>query len=230
MRFRKEEAPNPLRAYFDAGPDRLLHKWMHYFDIYHRHLDPYRGKPVTVVEFGIYHGGSLRMWRDYFGRRARIIGIDIDPRCAQLAEPGTEVVIGDQEDREFLRRLRADVGPADVVIDDGGHTMPQQIATLEEMWPAVVDGGVYIVEDLHTSYWEEDFGGGWGKPGTMVEYTKGLIDEMHAWHTKERGHPPTDWTRSIRGMHVYDSVIVLDKATVSEPEVRKSGRPVFDDD
>jgi hypothetical protein len=220
---------NPLRAYFESGPERLLHKWVHYFDIYHRHLAPYRGRQLTVVEFGVYHGGSLRMWRKYFGRRARIVGVDIDPRCAGLAERGTEVVIGDQEDREFLGRLRERLGPIDVVIDDGGHEMAQQIATFEEFWPAVRDGGLYIVEDLHTSYWEE-FGGGWGLPGTFIEYAKGLVDEMHAWHTRERGHHPSDWTRSIAAMHVYESMIVLEKAAVPEPVVRKMGAPVFPDD
>jgi hypothetical protein len=85
-----------------------------------------------------------------------------------LAERGTEVVIGDQEDREFLARLRDRLGTVDLVIDDDGHTMGQQIATLEELWPAVRDGGLYVVEDLHTSYWEE-FGGGWRQPGTFVE-------------------------------------------------------------
>lgn len=220
---------NPLRAYFDSGPERLLHKWVHYFDIYHRHLAPYRGKAITLVEFGVFHGGSLRMWRDYFGRRARIVGVDIDPRCAELAERGTEVVTGDQEDREFLARLRDGLGTIDLVIDDGGHTMGQQIATFEELWPAVRDGGLYVVEDLHTSYWEE-FGGGWRQPGTFIEYAKGLVDEMHTWHTRERGHQPSDWTRSIAGMHIYESVIVLDKADVPEPVVRKMGRPVFPDE
>lgn len=227
MRRRREG--NPLRAYFESGPERLLHKWVHYFDVYHRHLAPYRGRDLTLVEFGVFHGGSLRMWRDYFGGRARIIGVDIDPRCAQLAEPGTEVVIGDQEDRGFLARLRDRVGPIDVVIDDGGHTMGQQIATLEELWPAVRDGGLYIVEDLHTSYWEE-FGGGWRQPGTFVEYAKDLVDEMHTWHTRERGHQPSAWTRSIAAMHVYESVIVLDKAAVPEPVVRRMGEPVFPDE
>lgn len=227
--MRRRQKGNPLLSYFEGEPDRLIHKWMHYFDVYHRHFAPYRDEPVTVVEVGVYHGGSLRMWREYFGRRARIVGVDIDPRCKALEEPGTEIVIGDQEDRGFLRELRERVGPIDVVIEDGGHTMGQQIATLEELWPAVVPGGVYLAEDLHTSYWDE-FGGGHRKPGTFIEYAKDLVDDMHAWHTRERGHPPTDWTRTIAGMHVYDSIIVFDKADVTEPVVRKSGRPSFPDE
>src|SRR3978361_226029 len=99
---------------------------MHYFDIYHRHFAAYRGKPITVVEFGVSHGGSLQMWKKYFGRSARIIGVDIDPRCALLGGPGVEVVIGNQEDREFLKQLRERVGPIDGLTEDGGHTMPTE--------------------------------------------------------------------------------------------------------
>ena len=81
--------PNPLERYFRANQDRLIHKWVHYFEIYHRHFDRFRGRPVTILEFGVSHGGSLQMWRDYFGDQARLYGADIDPRCADLAGPGT---------------------------------------------------------------------------------------------------------------------------------------------
>lgn len=148
-------AENPLQEYFRHNSGRLIHKWVHYFDIYHRHFAPYRNRPVTVVEFGVYQGGSLQMWRNYFGPDARIVGVDIDPRCASMSGPGIEVVLGDQEDRAFLSRLREQVGPIDVLIEDGGHTMAQQIATFEQMWPAIRDGGVFLIEDLHTSYWPE---------------------------------------------------------------------------
>lgn len=218
---------NPLEEYFRQNQGRLIHKWMHYFDIYDRHFSPYRMKPVTVVEFGVSQGGSLQMWKDYFGPQARIFGIDVDPRCKDLSEERVEVIIGDQEDREFLRTLREHVGPVDVLIEDGGHTMIQQIATFEEMWPAVRDGGVYLVEDLHTSYWPE-YGGGYKRYGTFMEYAKHLIDQQNAWHSKETPRfAPDKYTRSIRGMHVYDSVIALDKAQVPRPTHQKTGARSF---
>jgi hypothetical protein len=229
MKSRRSER-NPLLEYFEGNPDRLIHKWMHYFDIYHRHFAPWRGRPVTVVEFGVFHGGSLQMWKHYFGRQARIIGVDIEPRCKEMEERQVEILIGDQEDREFLRSVRTHVGPVDIVIDDGGHTMAQQIATFEELYPAVVDGGVYLVEDLHTSYWEE-YGGGYGLPGTFIEYAKGIVDQLNAHHSRDpERHPVTALTRTVGGMHVYDSIIVFDKAAVPEPTVRKVGRPSFPDD
>jgi len=217
---------NPLLAYFLDNPGRLLHKWVHYFDIYHRYLAGFRDRPVVLIEFGVFHGGSLQMWKQYLGPQARIVGVDINPACTSLEEPQIEVVIGDQEDRGFLASLRELIGPADVVIDDGGHTMAQQIATFEEMFPALTPGGVYLVEDLHTSYWEE-YGGGYRAPGTFIEYAKDLIDQLHGWHARDGQPEITDYTRGIGAMHVHDSVIVIDKHLVTAPEVRMTGKASF---
>lgn len=215
--------PNPLREYFENNDGRVIYKWMHYFEIYHRHFEKFRDKPVTVVEFGVFQGGSLQMWRDYFGPQAHIVGVDINPQCADMADGQTEIVIGDQEDREFLRALGARLGKIDVVIEDGGHTMAQQINTFEEFWPRMRDGGVFLIEDLHTSYWEH-YGGGYQRPGTFIEYAKNLIDQQNAWHSRDEGVFAVDkYTRTIRGMHVYDSIIVFDKANVAKPFHRKTG-------
>jgi cephalosporin hydroxylase len=216
---------NPLTDYFFSNKGRLIHKWLHYFDIYHRHFQPYRNKPVTIVEFGVSHGGSLQMWKSYFGPQARIVGVDINPKCAALEEPQIEIVIGDQDDRQFLRSLAKRVGDIDVLIEDGGHTMTQQIATFEELWPNIVDGGVFLMEDLHTSYWPE-YNGGYQREGTFIEYGKKLIDQQHAWHARDEDEFQVDeYTRTIAGMHVYDSIIVFDKATVTQPGAERTGTP-----
>lgn len=219
--------PNPLEEYFRANPGRLIHKWIHYFDIYDRHFAPFRGKPANIVEFGVSHGGSLQMWRDYFGPQAHITGVDIDPRCTDLTGDKIDVVIGDQEDREFLTKLTDQVGQIDIVIEDGGHTMGQQIATFEELWPRVRDGGIFLIEDLHTSYWRR-YGGGYKRSGTFIEYAKDLIDQQNAWHSRDPESLRVDeHTRTIRGMHVYDSIIVFDKAPVPKPHHEKTGKPSF---
>ena len=163
------------------------------------------------------------MWKSYFGPQARIVGVDINPRCANLGEPQIEIVIGDQEDRQFLKSLANRVGDIDVLIEDGGHTMAQQIATFEELWPNIVDGGVFLIEDLHTSYWPK-YGGGLRREGTFIEYAKKLVDQQHAWHSRDKDEfYVDDYTRSIAGMHVYDSIIVFDKATVTRPRVKRTG-------
>lgn len=218
---------NPLRDYFERNPGRLIDKWLHYFEIYHRHFQRFRDRKITLLEIGIYQGGSLQMWRDYFGPKARIIGVDINPRVRQLAEPGIEIEVGDQTDREFLRGLRKRIGSVDILIDDGGHSMIQQLTTLEELYDSVAEDGVYLVEDLHTSYWRE-FGGGFRHPLTFVETAKSLVDQLNAWHSRDRhSFAPTTFTASTRSLHFYDSVLVIEKGPHPKPEQKSTGKLVF---
>lgn len=216
---------NPLEKYFRANKKKRIHKWMHYFEIYHRHFERFRGKRVVVLEFGVNQGGSLEMWRDYFGRKAMIYGVDIDPRCAELSGRRTKIFIGDQEDRDFLRSIAQEIGQIDVLIEDGGHTMGQQIATFEEIYPHVSENGVFLIEDLHTSYWPK-FGGGYQRPGTFMEYAKALTDKLNAWHVRE-GLEVDEFTRTTKSMHFYDSIVVFEKGTVVKPHHERSGKRQF---
>lgn len=217
---------NPLEEYFRKNDQRLIHKWVHYFEIYHRHFQRFRGTPVTILEFGVNQGGSLEMWRDYFGRKCRIFGVDIDERCRSLDGPQTTVLIGDQEDRDFLRSVAAETGPVDVLIEDGGHTMAQQIATFEVLYPRVAEEGVFLSEDVHTSYWPK-YGGGHHRPGTWMEYAKSLTDQLNAWHSREEGFSVDEFTRTTRSMHFYDSIVVFEKGTVAKPHAERSGQRQF---
>ncbi len=215
---------NPLLDYFLSNPGRLVSKWLSYFDAYHRHLQRFRGAPVTVLEFGVFHGGSLQMWRHYFGPQARVVGVDIQPACKAFEEEGVAVRIGDQEDRAFLRRLAAEFAPFDVVIEDGGHRMGQQIATFEEIFPRMSAHGVYVAEDLHTCYWAE-FGGGYRRPGTFIEYSKALIDGLNAWHTRTpEQFSVDDFTLQAGSLHFYDSMLVIERKPFEEPRKLMTGR------
>jgi hypothetical protein len=215
---------NPLWEYFLYNKGHLIHKWHHYFDIYNNHFHRYRDQPVTILEIGVYHGGSLQMWKDYFGTQAKIYGLDIDPRCKELEEDQIEIFIGDQANRDFLKELTNKIGPIDIVIDDGGHTMVQQITTFEELFPSISERGIYLVEDLHTSYWEE-YGGGYRVNGSFIEFAKGLIDSLNAWHSRDQNLTPNLLTKSITGLHFYDSVLVVEKyPNFSKPNVSMTGK------
>ena len=146
---------NDLETCFRQNTGRLIHKWEHYFEIYDRHFSRFRGTDVHVVEFGVSQGGSLQMWKNYFGPACMIYGIDINPHCEMLAEDQVKIFIGDQEDRGFLRELAGKIPRIDILIDDGGHRMRQQIATYEELFPHVHENGVYLCEDMNTAYWPE---------------------------------------------------------------------------
>jgi len=211
---------NPLSEYFRHNKGRLIHKWLDYFAIYHRHFKKFRNKKPTVIEFGVSHGGSLQMWKSYFGPGARIFGVDKNPKCKVAAEPGIKVLIGDQADPAFLKKVCGVVGPIDILIDDGGHRMEQQIATFEGMYRSVKIGGIYLVEDLQTSYLPR-YGGGLRRPGTMIEYAKTLIDRMNGWWAGEKGY----FTRTAYSMTLYGRVLVIEKANMSRGRSSKTGRP-----
>ncbi|MGA8211456.1 MAG: class I SAM-dependent methyltransferase [Nocardioidaceae bacterium] len=219
---------NPLEEYFRKNDDRLIHKWIHYFDVYHRHFERFRGTKPVVLEFGVSQGGSLQMWRDYFGRGASIHGVDINPKCKSLEQKRTKIFVGDQEDRDFLRSIADEIGPIDIVIEDGGHFFGQQINTFEEIFPRVTDNGVFLIEDLHTSYWPR-YGGRLKQPGSFIEYAKDLTDQLNAWHSREPGFAVDEITRTVRSMHWYDSIIVFEKGVVTKPRAEKTGTATVKD-
>lgn len=199
------EPPNALRAYFDAVKDgRGVSKWTHYFELYHHHLQKFIGRNVTVVEVGVHSGGSLRMWRHYFGERCVVHGVDIEETCRAYEDANTTIHIGDQEDRSFWERFRRAVPAVDVFIDDGGHQPEQQMVTLEEMLPHLRPGGVYICEDI----------AGPGNPFSSFAYS--LADELNQFartSDSELASTPTPFQTTIHSIHLYPFVLVIEKRT-----------------
>ena len=116
-----------------------------YFEIYDDLFKKYRGKNITFVEIGVLGGGSLFMWREFFGPEARIIGVDLNPNAKKWEEEGFEIFIGSQSDETFWKNFRETVGMVDVVLDDGGHTYEQQIVTTEMLLGNIKDCGLLVV-------------------------------------------------------------------------------------
>ena len=195
---------------------RVIHKWTHYLDIYERHFAPYRDKNPKFLEIGVQMGGSLEMWRKYFGPDATIYGVDIDPACADRATAPTQVRIGSQDDPAFLKKVIAEMGAPDIILDDGSHIAPHQWESFRTLFPLLKDGGLYVIEDLHTAYAPGVFKGGYRRAGSAIELVKHMIDDMHAWYHGHRQVTPgkTD----ILGIHMYDSVVFIEKGRKSPPE------------
>lgn len=218
---------NPLAEYFFSNRGRLIDKWHHYFEIYHRHFTQFRGRSPVVVEVGVSHGGSLQMWRHYFGPGAQIVGIDVDPRCKEFEDEFTTILIGDQADRRFLAGVRERCPHIDILIDDGGHKMAQQIATFEELYPHIQPHGVYLCEDIHTSFLSE-WGGGYRREESFLEYSKTLIDRLYGWYSQEPSRfTVDDITRTTFALHFYDSVLVIEKRPMSPPQQSTTGMASF---
>lgn len=200
----------------------MIHKWKHYFPIYERHFKDFVYKPLTFLEIGCGFGGSLQMWKRYFGPHANIVGIDILPRCQEYEEDQIAVRIGQQQDTTFLQKLVEEFGAFDIVLDDGGHVMRDVVTTFQFLYPRIARNGVYMVEDLHTAYWPE-YGGGLRKTGTFIELCKDLIDELNADHTRD-ALPPTEFTKTTLSMHFYDSIAVFEKGSTTKKWAPRIGK------
>lgn len=227
------------REIFEAHEGNLIHKWNHYFEIYDRYFGKYRNKEVVVLEIGVSQGGSIELWKKFFGPGLRYYGIDINPKCVQFETENVKIFIGSQEDSVFLTKVKQEIPDIDILIDDGGHTMMQQIVSFENLFDKIKDEGIYLCEDNHTSYWF-DFGGGMKRKGTYIEYIKNLIDVMHLWYagrdTFIKNHTLKE---QIYAIHIYDSIVVIEKKKITKPfDIQKGNftvgyvaeekKPVFD--
>lgn len=192
---------NPLSEYFSnhrEGPG--IWKWIHYFEAYDRHLAKFRSQPVRIVEIGVFSGGSLPMWLEYFGQHAQIHGIDIEPSCKKYESERIKITIGDQEDRNFWRRFLEDNGSFDVLIDDGGHTASQQIVTLEETLPKMPSGSVYICEDVH------------GIQNPFIEFVTSLVHRLNNSAMSGSSKVVTSNLQAdLHSVHFYPYMCVIEK-------------------
>jgi hypothetical protein len=230
---------NPLRSFFEAHTEgRILWKFEHYFDIYHRHLAKFIGQEVHLLEIGVYAGGSLEMWKHYFGPKCRIYGVDNSEACKTYEDDQVRIFTGDASDRNFWATFRKEVPILDIVIDDGGHQAIQQIVTLEETLPHLRRGGVYICEDVqsHPDYYNE-----------FDLYMYGLINNLNKNHNpreisfKHRSGAtaqgtfqdlvggfasmPSAFQSAIHSVHMYPFVVAIEslETPVSEFVCAKHG-------
>jgi SAM-dependent methyltransferase len=194
---------------FLTNKQRLIYKWTHYFPIYEKHFGRYVNRPMTFLELGCGEGGSLQLWKRYLGPFAQIVGVDIREDCKAFEEDQIAVRIGNQKDSTFLGRIVDEFGPPDIVLDDGSHKMADISASFTYLYAHMSSSGVYVVEDLHTAYWDE-YEGGLRKEGSFIERCKVLIDELNADHTRG-ALSPTEFTRTTLSMHLYDSVVVFER-------------------
>ena len=231
-----EECPtsqiSPLASLAAAREGQPFLKWWQYFDAYSRELDAIASQsrqgstvgPLRVLEIGVWRGGSLGMWREYFGPDAVLYGVDIDPQSAAYDGQDGNVRIGSQADCGFMRSVVNEMGGIDIVIDDGSHESEDVVSTLKCLWPLLSDGGLYFIEDLHTSYWPA-WGGGLRRKGSSIEVLKSLVDVIHQPYF-ERGADTYECgitARELQSLRFYDSVAVLEKRETPPPAPFRGG-------
>ncbi|MGB5511852.1 MAG: class I SAM-dependent methyltransferase [Woeseiaceae bacterium] len=216
-----ETPVNPLFDIFSA--DTNVHKWHHYFDIYTKHFGPYRDRPIKMLEIGVFRGGSLRMWKDYFHPDSTIVGIDIDNTCKdhEIADRNVFVRIGSQADPRFLAEVNKEFGPFDIILDDGSHKTHHQNISFGALFrSALKDGGCYMVEDVHTNYWLKHV----DSEDTFIDLSKQMVDMLHEpYFDRKETHFRHDHPEAVKqlelsylaanlaGIAFYDSIVVFDK-------------------
>ena len=176
-----------------------------YFQAYEEIFNKYVGKKITFVEVGVLHGGSLFMWREYFGKEARIIGIDLHPKAKELEKYGFEIYIGSQSDESFWKDFFAKVGKIDILLDDGGHGNDQQIITLVESIHNTNDDGIIVIEDVHASYMKR-----FGNPSkhSFVNYSKYLINVVNS-RFPDTKIKKNDFKNKIYSVSFYESIVAI---------------------
>jgi cephalosporin hydroxylase len=162
---------------------KASHKWSSYLREYDRLFSAWQDKPISMLEVGIQNGGSLDIWAKYFENALTIVGADIDTRCGELSynDPRIHLVIGDINNSETIQKILNYSPQFDIVIDDGSHQSEDIIKSFVNYFPYLTDGGFFVVEDLHCSYWQE-FGGGLFDPYSSITFFKRLIDIVNFEH------------------------------------------------
>lgn len=195
-----------LKTVFDNHNGKSSGKWVHYFDIYDRYLQKYIGQSFILLEIGVSNGGSLQIWKKYFGDKVRIVGLDIDPRT-MYNESQIETYCGSQSDPQFLESVIARIGTPDIIIDDGSHVQNDVLASLNMLFPKLKNDGIYFIEDTHTAYWHE-WQGGINSPLNVVSFLSRLAHDVNLQHIRQ---PYTYGLEGLKSLSFYDSMIVLEK-------------------
>jgi hypothetical protein len=199
----KETMQKKSEDCFNQSPYHSL-KLSNYFQAYDKLFEAYRGKSITFVEVGVLSGGSLHMWRNYFGPEARIIGIDLNPAAKRWVSDGFEIFVGNQQSREFWREFYSSVGTIDVLLDDGGHTYAQQIVTIEEALDRM-ETGLIVLEDTCTSFMREF---GFPSVNTFTEWSKRRIDSINA-RFEDVDITPDFYSKKIQSIQFFTSLIAF---------------------
>lgn len=166
---------------------------------YERHFEHLRNKELTILEIGVKRGASVKMWKEYFPNSI-IHGIDIDPKCKRYADDRIKIHIGDQNDTGFIKSIS---DKFDIIIDDGSHKWKDQINTFEALFPLITKGGIYIIEDLHTSFGKESIYSNHNI--TCMDYLHRLADKLTL--SRNRHNPKVPFT----AIHFYKAIAFIDK-------------------
>lgn len=203
------------------GTDKWGSHW--YMQHYETHFNKFKNKNIKLLEIGVggysdpgAGGGSLKVWKNYF-RKGQIYSFDIYDKSA-LQEDRIRIFKGDQTDPVFLKKIIDETGELDIIIDDGSHINQHVIKSFEILFPHLKDGGIYVIEDTQTSYWESDGGdsNNLQNPSTIQNFFKRLTDCPNYKEYIRPGYKPSYYDQHIVSIHFYHNMIFVCKGLNDE--------------
>ena len=227
-----QEIKNEEYLYLDelallAGTDKSS-AFHHYTKVYADYFGPIKNDPLIFLEMGIYKGNSVKLWESYFPH-ATLHFIDNNPSLIEYDSTRSHYHFIDQTNWEALHTFAKSVGGQfDIILDDAGHSMIGQIGSFQTLFPYLKSGGLYVIEDLHTSYWNTTYGGGGNMenpksgPGTCVFYLQSLVDDLNYTSARTACADPKKVPQSIQqtlnyyqdhidSIHIHKSVCIIKK-------------------
>ena len=203
-----------LLSIFKNHKHHIFDKWENYIVEYDRILSKFRDTNVSLLEMGVQNGGSLQIWKKYFGASAVVHGVDIrETVCELQLGDGISTYCFDNTNETVVRQ-HSQTYTYDIIIDDASHLNADVINTFSYLFPELHPGGYYVIEDVHTSYWEF-YGGGFRRANTSVEYFKHMIDIINYYHHSINLQNLTDFqvycVQHIRSITFVDGMIIIRK-------------------
>lgn len=205
-------------------------KWASYLPVYDRIFLPCKDDSLSLLEVGVQNGGSLEVWAGYFSNAEKIVGCDIDPQCGSLIydDDRISVVVGDVNAESTFNEIRAHSSAFDIIIDDGSHHSDDIFRAFVNYFQILRPGGIYIVEDTHTMYWD-DYQGGILKQTTAHCFFKLFVDVINYQHWKNdlsintlfatffpMSKIPSFLTEGwVEGIEFYNSMVIVRKSRLA---------------
>lgn len=212
----------------------------YYAQHYQHHFRSLRHKKLNILEIGIggfenpkAGGESLRLWKAYFPK-SNIFGIDIYDKSF-LDEKRIKTFSGSQIDEDFLKKIVHQIGEIDIIIDDGSHYSDHVIKTFNILFPKLSSHGIYVVEDLQTSYWPEyldknvESTNDLTKLSTSMNFFKSLADGLNYEEFISNDYTPNYFDKHITSIHFYHNLVFIYKGINNEGSTRFGKRFLQDD-
>ena len=215
----QETSEITLQNLYDAHSGKISDKWFSYLVSYDEIFREFRHRKIRILEIGVQNGGSLELWARYFPNAKSIVGCDIDPSCKELQfeDERISVVVGDISSEQTEEQIFEVAEDFDIIIDDGSHESGDIIKAFARYFERLTPGGVFVVEDLHCSYWGDDFNGGLNAPFSSISFFKRIIDVLNYEH----------WGGEIQPREILDYFSTVYDIAFSDKELLSIESVVF---